>query len=33
MNIDSALHIWLNVATILVGVGALVYVSLWSYMD
>lgn len=30
--IDDALHVWLNVATVLVLVGAAFYISLLPYM-
>lgn len=33
MTIDSALNIWLNVATLLVAAGAITYASIWRYMD
>lgn len=32
MTIDSALHVWLNVAMLLVFAGACVYLSLYRYM-
>jgi len=31
--IDSALHVWLNVATVLVIAGAATYFSLWRHME
>ena len=30
---EAALHVWLNVAVILVLAGAACYLSLWRYMD
>jgi hypothetical protein len=33
MNIDPYVYVWLNVATILVIAGGVVYASLWRYMD
>jgi hypothetical protein len=30
--IESHMSLWLNVTTLLVAVGAIVYVSLWPYM-
>ena len=33
MSLDPYLHAWLNMAAILVIVGAMFYVSLWGYMD
>lgn len=31
--VDQALHVWLNVAMLLVIAGAACYFSLWRYMD
>lgn len=33
MTVDPALHIWLNVAALLVITGAAMYLSLYRYMD
>lgn len=30
---EAALNVWLNVAVLLVAVGALTYLSLWRAMD
>ena len=30
---EEALHVWLNVAVLLVLAGAACYLSLWRYMD
>jgi hypothetical protein len=31
-NIESSISVWLNATTLLVFVGAVVWVSLWPYM-
>lgn len=30
---DTAIHVWLNVAVLLVFAGAATYLSLWRYME
>jgi hypothetical protein len=33
VSLDHAIHVWLNVAVLLVLAGAVTYFSLWRYMD